>query len=142
MKKPSIPKINSIHFGAEWLATAFLVGGIIPIMIWFLFRVFWWVLCVIGGVILAAFIVVFLIEMHQDFGKTPYYLRNLRETIPFDPEKQEALVRSSICSGEKIAGFKNKADGHFTEVMLISNHEDEIKFMEIYHISSLKKEYS
>ena len=40
--------------------------------------------------------------------------------IQFDPETQYAVIRSSICTGEKVAGFKNKTDGHFTEVMLIS----------------------
>ena len=40
--------------------------------------------------------------------------------VHFDPETQYAVIRSSICTGEKVAGFKNKSDGHFTEVMLIS----------------------
>ncbi len=45
----------------------------------------------------------------------------MNERLPFDPESQEAVIRSSICTGEKTAGFKNKADGHFTEVMLIKS---------------------
>ena len=40
--------------------------------------------------------------------------------VHFDPETQYAVIRSSICTGEKVAGFKNKTDGHFIEVMLIS----------------------
>lgn len=61
--------------------------------------------------------------------------------IPYDPEKQYAVIRSSICTGEKVAGFKNKADGHFTEVMLLKTIEDEKKFREIYHLDSIKTEY-
>ena len=46
-------------------------------------------------------------------------------SVRFDPETQYAVIRSSICTGEKVAGFKNKADGHFTEIMLIRTSADE-----------------
>ena len=46
------------------------------------------------------------------FGK-----RSREPEIKFDPDKQYAIIRSSICTGEKVAGFKNKEDGHFTEVI-------------------------
>ena len=61
--------------------------------------------------------------------------------ISFDPEKQYAVIRSSICTGEKVAGFKNYSDGHFTEVMLIRSYEDELRFKEIYGIEEIKTEY-
>ena len=62
-------------------------------------------------------------------------------TVPFDPETQYAVVRCSICTGEKVAGFKNKADGRFTEVMLIRSPRDEEKFREMYHLDTVKTEY-
>ena len=62
-------------------------------------------------------------------------------TVPFDPEKQYAVIRCSICTGEKAAGFKNKADGRFTEVMLIRAPRDEEKFREMYHLDTVKTEY-
>ena len=74
-------------------------------------------------------------------GKIPYYERHLKETSPFDPQKQYAVIRSSICTGEKVAGFKNIEDGHFTEVMLIKTSEDEKRFKKIYDIETVKKEY-
>ncbi|MCR5120621.1 MAG: aspartate dehydrogenase [Lachnospiraceae bacterium] len=52
-----------------------------------------------------------------------------------------AVIRSSICTGEKLAGFKNKKDGHFTEVMLITSAEDEARFKEIYELDSVRTEY-
>ena len=61
--------------------------------------------------------------------------------VPFDPEKQEAIIRCSICTGEKAAGFKNKADGRFTEVMLIRSYGEEEKFKEMYHLDTVKTEY-
>lgn len=61
--------------------------------------------------------------------------------IQFDPATQTAVIRSSICTGEKVAGFKNRKDGHFTEVMLIRNAEDEKCFRETYGIDTVKVEY-
>lgn len=141
MKKLVIPKINSIHFGGIWIGIGFLLGGIIPFSIWLLFHIFLWELCVLGGIILVGFIIVFGIEMHQDFGKIPYYERHLKETIPFNPQKQYAVIRSSICTGEKVAGFKSIEDGHFTEVMLIRTDEEEKRFKKIYNLETVKKEY-
>ena len=61
--------------------------------------------------------------------------------VQFDPETQYAVIRSSFCTGEKVAGFKNKTDGHFTEVMLIWSPADEKEFKETYGVESLKTEY-
>ena len=61
--------------------------------------------------------------------------------VQFNPETQYAVIHSSICTGEKVAGFKNKSDGHFTEVMLIRSPADEKEFKETYGIDSLKVEY-
>ena len=62
-------------------------------------------------------------------------------TVQFDPETQYAVIRSSICTGEKVAGFKNITDSHFTEVMLIRSAADEKEFKETYGVESLKVEY-
>ena len=67
--------------------------------------------------------------------------KSLSETIPYDPERQYAVIRSSICTGEKVAGFKNKDDGHFTEVMLIRSPEDEKHFKESYGLDKVRVEY-
>ncbi len=61
--------------------------------------------------------------------------------VPFDPEKQYAVIRCSICTGEKVAGFKNKADGRFTEVMLIRSPREEQQFREMYHLDAVRTEY-
>lgn len=74
-------------------------------------------------------------------SKTSLFEKNLRENIKFDPDTQYAVIRSSICTGEKVAGFKNKKDGFFTEVMLIRNPDDEKRFREIYGLDTVKVEY-
>ncbi len=62
-------------------------------------------------------------------------------SIPFDSDKQLAVIKCSICTGEQVAGFKSKEDGHFTEVMLIRDAKDLEKFKETYKIEEIKKEY-
>ncbi len=61
--------------------------------------------------------------------------------IPYDPKKQEAVVRCSVCSGEKVAGFRDRETGHFVEVMLINSPEDERKFKEMYKLDEIRSEY-
>lgn len=136
-----MPKINSVHFGAAWIVISLVIGILLPVVIWLASDVFCWGLSIIGGIILSGFIIVFCIEMHQDFGKKPYYERYLSEDIPFDSDKQIAVIKCSICTGEQTAGFKSKEDGHFTEVMPIRDAKDLAKFKEIYNIAEIKKEY-
>ena len=67
--------------------------------------------------------------------------QSLKDTVPFDPATQRPIIRASICTGERVAGFKNKADGPFTEVMLIRTAEDEQLFKDAFGIDELKTEY-
>ena len=61
--------------------------------------------------------------------------------VPYDPAKQVAVIRSSICTGEKVAGFRDLEGKHFTEVMLIRRPGDEARFRELYGLKAVKKEY-
>jgi len=65
----------------------------------------------------------------------------ISDSITFDPSCEDAVIRSSICTGEKVAGFKNRNDGHFTEVMIIRSLEDEEFFKEKYGIDEVRVEY-
>lgn len=53
----------------------------------------------------------------------------------YDRENLRPVIRSSICTGEQVAGFKNIHTGKFSEVMLIRNDSDLEEFLEIYDIS-------
>ena len=136
-----IPKINTIRFGGIWIAAGVITGAVVPFVLWMIFHKLFIIPVIIGAVILAVFTVVFLIEMHQDNSKVPYYEKDLKDKIPFDPGTQYAVIRSSICTGEKVAGFKNKSDGHFVEVMVIRSPEDERRFKSIYGLDSVRVEY-
>ena len=61
--------------------------------------------------------------------------------VDFDAAKQIAVVRASICNGERVAGFKDRETGHFTEVMLIRSDADLRSFMKTYGIEEVKTEY-
>ena len=79
--------------------------------------------------------------MKWPFQKTVKDAQRLREEFPYDPETQLPVIRSSICTGEKVAGFRDKESGRFTEVLLIRSPRDELRFREIYHLEQIKKEY-
>lgn len=53
----------------------------------------------------------------------------------YDKKHQNPVIKSSICTGEKVAGFKDIQTGKFTEVMLISDSKDMDVFLEKYDIS-------
>lgn len=53
----------------------------------------------------------------------------------YDKENQKPVIRSSICTGEKVAGFRDVRTGKFTEVMLIKDNKDMDLFLEKYDIS-------
>lgn len=59
----------------------------------------------------------------------------------FPPETHDAVIRSSICTGEKVAGFRNKKDGKFTEVMLIRSDKDLEDFKREYRVTVVRTEY-
>ena len=64
-----------------------------------------------------------------------------KEAGDFDATKQVAVVRASICNGERVAGFKDRETGHFTEVMLIRSDADLQAFMKKYGVEEIKTEY-
>lgn len=65
------------------------------------------------------------------------------EIKSFDRTELYPVIRSSICTGEKVAGFKHRTKGQFTEIMLIRNAEDLDRFLKTYGISKeeIKTEY-
>lgn len=57
------------------------------------------------------------------------------EEVQFNLEFYKPVIRSSICTGEQVAGFKDLHTGRFTEVMLVRNNEDIEEFIQKYGIS-------
>ena len=68
-------------------------------------------------------------------------MKKLKREFPYDPEKHTAVIRQSICTVEKAAGFRDRETGHFTEVMLIHSPEEEKQFKNLYGIDVIRTEY-
>lgn len=61
----------------------------------------------------------------------------------FDRTGKEPVLRASICTGEKVAGYRDTATGKFVEVMLIRNDGDLRQFLTEYGFSEeeLRREW-
>ena len=64
-----------------------------------------------------------------------HMFRRKAKKCSYDRENLKPVIRSSICTGEQVAGFKNIHTGKFSEVMLIRNGSDLREFLETYGIS-------
>ena len=53
----------------------------------------------------------------------------------YDKDQLTPVIRSSICTGEKTAGFRENATGRFRDVMLITSPADLAAFKERYGIT-------
>ena len=62
----------------------------------------------------------------------------------FDRINQIPVLRCSICTGERVACFRDRQTGHVEEVMYIREDSDLREFLEHYGLSEqdLKKEWS
>lgn len=59
----------------------------------------------------------------------------------YDKNTQKPVMKCSICTGEKVAGFKDMNTGKFEEIMLIKDNKDLVVFKDMYGIDTIEKEY-
>ena len=60
----------------------------------------------------------------------------------YDKENKKPVIKSSICNGEEVAGFKDIRTGKMEEIMLIKNTADLETFKAMYGITEeIIKEY-
>jgi len=69
--------------------------------------------------------------------------RNKPETISYDKSGKIPVIRSSICTGERVAGFRDPVSGKFEELMLIRSDGDLAEFLKRYQVveSEIKREW-
>lgn len=69
--------------------------------------------------------------------------RKKPEIIPYDKSGKVPVIRSSICTGEQVAGFKDTVSGKFEEPMLIRDGKDLSEFLSRYQVekSEIKREW-
>lgn len=61
----------------------------------------------------------------------------------YDKGEKIPTIRSSICTGEQVAGFKDPVSGKFEELMLIRNDRDLQEFLRQYQVdgSEIRREW-
>lgn len=62
------------------------------------------------------------------------FFKKKLQTHAYDKAAQKPVIRSSICTGEKVAGFQDLATGRFVDVMLIRSPEDLREFCRLYGV--------
>ncbi len=69
--------------------------------------------------------------------------RKKPEAVPYDKSGKVPVIRSSICTGEQVAGFKDTVSGKFEELMLIRDGKDLSEFLNRYQVeeSEIKREW-
>ena len=62
--------------------------------------------------------------------------------LTYDKENKKPVIKSSICNGEQVAGFKDIHTGKVEEIMLIKSSADLDRFKALYGINEeITKEY-
>lgn len=64
------------------------------------------------------------------------FFKKKQERRSCDRETQRPVIRSSICTGEKVAGFQDLQTGKFTDVMLLRVPGDLEEFRRLYGIGA------
>ena len=69
--------------------------------------------------------------------------RKKKPQLDYDRTKKRPVIRSSIYTGEQVAGFKDVSTGKFEDIMLITNEKDLKQFLKLYGIqeSEISKEW-
>lgn len=63
--------------------------------------------------------------------------------MPYDKTGKVPVIRASICTGERTAGFRDLNTGRFQEIMLIRDEGDLQAFLAQYQVeeAELKREW-
>lgn len=71
------------------------------------------------------------------------FWKKKEKTVSYDKKGKIPVLHISICTGEKVAGFKDEASGHFEDRMLIRNDRDLQEFLRLYEVKEeeLRKEW-
>lgn len=69
--------------------------------------------------------------------------RKKQAAVPYDRGNKIPVIRSSICTGEQVASFKDPSSGKFEELILLRDDRDLQEFLRRYHVeeSEIKREW-
>lgn len=63
-----------------------------------------------------------------------FWKKKRQTVVPYDKDGKIPVIRSSICTGEQVAGFKDPVSGKFQELMLIRDSSDLADFLRQYQV--------
>lgn len=71
------------------------------------------------------------------------FFRRKKSPVAYDKTGKVPVIRTSICTGEQTAGFKDETTGKFYEIMLLRTDDDLREFMETYSVTEneIKREF-
>ena len=69
--------------------------------------------------------------------------RKKQATAPYQKDGKIPVIRSSICTGEQVAGFKDLSSGKFEERVLLRDDRDLQEFLRQYQVeeSEIRREW-
>ena len=62
------------------------------------------------------------------------FQKGKKQELSYDKETQEPVIKASICTGEQVAGFRDRTSGKFEDIMLIQSPKDLELFKSRYGI--------
>ena len=71
------------------------------------------------------------------------FFRRKKSPAAYDKTGKIPVIRTSICTGEQTAGFRDEATGKFFEIMLLRSDADLREFLETYDVpeDEIRREY-
>lgn len=72
-----------------------------------------------------------------------FWKKNEKRAADYDRTGKIPVIRASICTGEKVAGFKDEKTGRFEDLMVIRGDKDLQAFFKTYGVEEgeIKKEW-
>lgn len=73
-----------------------------------------------------------------------FFIKRKKPAIAsYDKDGKIPVIRSSICTGEQVAGFRDPVSGKFEELMLIRDGRDFQEFLRQYQVeeTEIKREW-
>ena len=61
--------------------------------------------------------------------------------LEYDPLVKEPAIRCSICTGEQVAGFRNRHTGVFEEILALRSEEDLEEFRKMTGVKDIPRFY-
>ena len=62
--------------------------------------------------------------------------RKKQAAAPYDRGDKIPVIRSSICTGEQVAGFRDPVTGRFEEIMLLRDDRDFQEFLRRWQVEA------